>query len=88
MPRFRAVVAYDGTDFLGFQRQAQGRTVQGELEAALSRIGWAGTAVVGAGRTDTGVHAAGQVIAFEFEWQTSTSRGRSSARTSCTTATP
>jgi tRNA pseudouridine(38-40) synthase len=69
MPRFRAIVEYDGTDFLGFQRQAQGRTVQGELEAALSRIGWAGTAVLGAGRTDAGVHAAGQVIAFDFEWQ-------------------
>jgi len=61
MPRFRAIVEYDGTDFLGFQRQAQGRTVQGELEAALGRIGWAGTAVLGAGRTDAGVHAAGQV---------------------------
>jgi tRNA pseudouridine38-40 synthase len=69
MTRFRAIVEYDGTDFLGFQRQAQGRTVQGELEAALSRIGWAGTAVLGAGRTDAGVHAAGQVIAFDFEWQ-------------------
>jgi tRNA pseudouridine38-40 synthase len=69
MPRFRAVVEYDGTDFLGFQRQAQGRTVQGELEAALGRIGWDGTAVMGAGRTDTGVHAAGQVIAFDFDWQ-------------------
>ncbi|MEP7356603.1 MAG: tRNA pseudouridine(38-40) synthase TruA [Anaerolineales bacterium] len=69
MPRFRAIVEYDGTDFLGFQRQAQGRTVQGELEAALNRIGWVGSAVLGAGRTDTGVHAAGQVIAFDFEWQ-------------------
>ncbi len=69
MTRFRAIVEYDGTDFLGFQRQAQGRTVQGELEAALSRIGWGGTAVLGAGRTDAGVHAAGQVIAFDFEWQ-------------------
>jgi tRNA pseudouridine38-40 synthase len=47
MTRFRAIVEYDGTDFLGFQRQAQGRTVQGELEAALSRIGWVGTAVLG-----------------------------------------
>lgn len=68
-PRFRALVEYDGTDFLGFQRQAAGRTVQGELEAALGRIGWTGTAVLGAGRTDTGVHAAGQVIAFELEWR-------------------
>ena len=74
MARFRAVVEYDGTDLLGFQRQAVGRTVQGELEAALGRIGWTGAygtrgAVLGAGRTDTGVHAAGQVIAFDFDWQ-------------------
>ncbi len=69
MARYRAVVEYDGTDLLGFQRQAKGRTVQGELETALRRIGWAGPAVLGAGRTDTGVHAAGQVIAFDFDWQ-------------------
>ncbi len=67
--RFRAVVEYDGTDLLGFQRQAVGRTVQGELEAALRRVGWTGAAVLGAGRTDAGVHAAGQVIAFDFDWQ-------------------
>jgi tRNA pseudouridine38-40 synthase len=67
--RYRAVVEYDGTDLLGFQRQSAGRTVQGELEAALGRIGWTGTAVLGAGRTDAGVHAAGQVIAFDFDWQ-------------------
>lgn len=48
--RYRAVVEYDGTDLLGFQRQAVGRTVQGELETALARIGWQGRAVLGAGR--------------------------------------
>jgi tRNA pseudouridine38-40 synthase len=74
MARFRAVVEYDGTDLLGFQRQAVGRTVQGELEIALGQIGWTsayGTrgGVLGAGRTDRGVHAAGQVIAFDFDWQ-------------------
>jgi tRNA pseudouridine38-40 synthase len=66
--RYKAILEYDGTDFLGFQRQATGRTVQGELEAALRRLGWEGKAVLGAGRTDTGVHAAGQVIAFDLEW--------------------
>jgi len=68
--RYQAILEYDGADFLGFQRQAQGllRTVQGDVEAALGRIGWAGKAVLGAGRTDTGVHAAGQVIAFDFDW--------------------
>lgn len=69
LARYRAVVEYDGTEFLGFQRQAQGRTVQGELESGLRRIGWQGSAVLGAGRTDTGVHAAGQVIAFDLEWR-------------------
>ena len=67
--RYRAIVEYDGTDYLGFQRQASGRTVQGELEAALGRIGWRGRSVLAAGRTDAGVHASGQVIAFDFEWR-------------------
>jgi tRNA pseudouridine38-40 synthase len=55
-------LAYDGTDFLGWQRQASGRTVQGVLEAMLSRLaGDRPVTVTGAGRTDSGVHAAGQV---------------------------
>jgi len=55
-------VMYDGTDFLGWQRQARGRTVQGELERMLSRLcSDVPVTVVGAGRTDSGVHAAGQV---------------------------
>lgn len=68
--RYKAIVEYDGTDFCGFQRQAPeaGPTVQGELESALSRIGRASVTVIGAGRTDGGVHASGQVIAFELEW--------------------
>ena len=69
MARYRAIIEYDGTDFEGFQRQARGRTVQGELEKALQQLGWAGRSVLGAGRTDSGVHAAGQVIAFELEWR-------------------
>lgn len=69
MARYKAIVEYDGTDFLGFQRQAVGRTVQAELEVALNRIGWSGKAVLGAGRTDTGVHASGQVIAFDLVWR-------------------
>jgi tRNA pseudouridine38-40 synthase len=66
--RFRATVEYDGTDFAGFQVQRRGlRTVQGELEAALARLSdGVRQPVDGAGRTDAGVHAAGQVIGFTY----------------------
>ena len=63
--RYAARVEYDGTDFAGFQVQPGARTVQGELEAALARIsGGSRVRVVAAGRTDAGVHATDQVIAF------------------------
>lgn len=68
MERYQLKIAYDGTDFFGFQRQGDTRTVQGEIEKALSRIGWEGRTIFGAGRTDTGVHASGQMIAFDHEW--------------------
>jgi tRNA pseudouridine38-40 synthase len=65
--RFRATVEYDGTEFSGFQLQVGTRTVQGELEAALARLsGGVRQPVMGAGRTDAGVHATGQVIAFTY----------------------
>jgi tRNA pseudouridine38-40 synthase len=65
--RFKATVEYDGTEFAGFQLQPKARTVQGELEAALARLsGGIRQPVVGAGRTDAGVHATGQVIAFTY----------------------
>ncbi len=66
--RVRAVVSYDGTDYLGFQRQAQGPTVQEALETALEVVTGKRTVVLAAGRTDAGVHAMGQVIAFDTEW--------------------
>jgi tRNA pseudouridine38-40 synthase len=60
--RLRLVVAYDGGPFSGFARQRDRRTVQGELEAALSRLARQPVVTVGAGRTDAGVHARGQVV--------------------------
>ncbi len=68
MERYKVTLAYDGTDFFGFQRQGLTRTVQLEVEAALRRLNWQGRAILSSGRTDTGVHASGQVIAFDLEW--------------------
>jgi len=60
----RATVAYDGTDFVGWQVQANGRSVQGVLQEGLARMHGHPVRVVGAGRTDSGVHATGQVASF------------------------
>ncbi len=64
MPSFRITIAYDGTDFVGWQRQASGTSIQGLLEEALRALDERDVAVTGAGRTDAGVHALGQVAAF------------------------
>ena len=57
----KLTLAYDGTDFVGWQRQAEGVSIQGLVEDALSAIEGRRVTVVGAGRTDAGVHALGQV---------------------------
>ncbi len=77
MERYQIILAYDGTNFLGSQRQASAapglprnvRTVQGELEKALREIGWHGKSILLAGRTDTGTHAEGQVASFDLDWR-------------------
>jgi tRNA pseudouridine38-40 synthase len=65
MPVVRLTLAYDGTDFRGWQRQPGQRTVQGVLEDALNRLLGNVPKVSVAGRTDAGVHARGQVVSFE-----------------------
>jgi tRNA pseudouridine38-40 synthase len=65
MPRVRLTLEYDGTDFVGWQRQPNGRSVQEVLETALAELLRAPVPTAAAGRTDAGVHALGQVVAFD-----------------------
>lgn len=68
MERYQVILAYDGSHYKGFQRQANAHSVQAVVEAALHKIGWLGNSILAAGRTDTGAHATGQVIAFDLDW--------------------
>jgi tRNA pseudouridine38-40 synthase len=67
MPTFKLTLAYDGTNYVGWQRQAAGRSIQGLLESALGELDGREVVVAGAGRTDAGVHALGQVASCTVE---------------------
>lgn len=67
MGTYKIILAYDGTDFVGWQRQATGVSVQGVIEDALRELDDRDVPVAGAGRTDSGVHALGQVAGFSLE---------------------
>jgi len=70
MPRYKLTIEYDGTPFVGWQIQAIGASVQGELRSAIERFTGETVTVAGAGRTDSGVHATGQVahIDLKADW--------------------
>ncbi|MBG0786914.1 MAG: tRNA pseudouridine(38-40) synthase TruA [Anaerolineaceae bacterium] len=65
---YKGILSYNGTEFAGFQRQTNTRTVQSELEEALRQLGWNDKSISAAGRTDAGVHAKGQVVSFRLSW--------------------
>jgi tRNA pseudouridine38-40 synthase len=67
MARYRLTVEYDGSGYNGFQVQAGQPTVQGALEAAIKAFSGQSIRLAAAGRTDTGVHATGQVVSFDLE---------------------
>ncbi len=70
MARFGAILSYDGTAYQGFQRQPEPTpTIQAEVECAIAAIARRAVRVTAAGRTDAGVHATGQVIAFDVSWK-------------------
>lgn len=66
MPRYKLTIEYDGTPYKGWQRQANGHTVQAALETAVTRFSGESAALFGAGRTDSGVHALGQVAHLDL----------------------
>lgn len=76
LQRWKCICAYDGTDFAGWQSQAvgKGRAIQDTLETRLAEIFGAPVRIHGSGRTDSGVHASGQVFHFDAEWRHSAAK--------------
>lgn len=72
MARYKAVVEYDGAAYFGFQRLRGQPSVQAALEQAIESIAGQPIGILGAGRTDSGVHARGQVISFDLTWRHTT----------------
>src|SRR5262245_37390798 len=81
MPRYRLRIEYDGTPFVGWQIQAGGVSVQGLIADAIMRFAGENVTVQGAGRTDAGVHALGQVAHVDLtrDWDTDTVRDAANA---------
>jgi tRNA pseudouridine38-40 synthase len=74
MRTLQLIVAYDGTEFRGFQRLKQGRTIVGEIEAGWQGLTGRADRIIGAGRTDAGVHAFGQSVSLRTEARIPTDR--------------
>ena len=89
MTRYKAVIAYDGTNFAGFQVQNNQRTVQSEIERVLTRLNSHENVILqGAGRTDSGVHAREQVIHFDLQDFAGKARDLEKLRFALDTQTP
>jgi len=67
MPKFKIVIEYDGTNFIGWQKQSNGPSIQEKIEKAIYQLTGDRTSLYGAGRTDAGVHAKGQVAHFDIK---------------------
>jgi tRNA pseudouridine38-40 synthase len=67
VPVVKLTLAYDGTRYVGWQVQPNGRSIQAEVERALEALDGASRRVTAAGRTDAGVHALGQIVSFPVE---------------------